>query len=397
MRAPPESLRPIDRAADLRREVHHLADLLRVRARQRAAEHGEVLREHADRAAVDGAVPGDDAVAEDLLLLHAEVGAAMRDEPVELDEAALVEQRLDALARGELAGLVLLVDAGLAAGELRLRLHLLEAARSDRSWDHGSWRVTVRRIVVAWRTSREARWRRASCGCSWGTVRPGCERLLAQVLARAARIARARASTRRRWYPFEQFVELNLADRPAVRQGRPRPGPGARPLRRRRQPHDDLPPVLQGRHHALDPRPRGAAVERALRQRLPRGADARPEDGGAPRSAASRRPHRAHCLSVHRLGRALDRALGRQAASRSPRPLCRTRGDELCQLDATLGVAPVTTATAAICRVVSSIRAAASSSAATARGGSAGRGGAAGRCPRRASRRAAAGCRPRSR
>ena len=100
------------RAADLGREIHHLADLLRVRARQRSAEHREVLREHAHGAAVDGAVPGDHAVAEDLLLLHAEVGAAMRDELVELDEAALVEQRRDALARGELAGLVLLRRCG---------------------------------------------------------------------------------------------------------------------------------------------------------------------------------------------------------------------------------------------------------------------------------------------
>ena len=56
------------------REIHDLADLLRVRARQRAAEHGEVLREHEDLAAVDRAVAGDHAVAEDLLLLHAEVG-----------------------------------------------------------------------------------------------------------------------------------------------------------------------------------------------------------------------------------------------------------------------------------------------------------------------------------
>ena len=105
-----------DGRADLHREVHHLADLLRVGARERAAEDGEVLREHEDLAAVDDAVAGDDAVAEDLLLLHAEVGAAVGDELVELDEAAGVEQGGDALARGQLAGLVLLVDARLAAG-----------------------------------------------------------------------------------------------------------------------------------------------------------------------------------------------------------------------------------------------------------------------------------------
>ena len=90
-------------------------------------------------------MPGDDAVAEDLLLLHAEVGAAMRDELVELDEAALVEQGGDALARGQLAGLVVLVDAGLPTGERGLGLHLLEAC--DRIW-----RDFTRRILGPWRT-----------------------------------------------------------------------------------------------------------------------------------------------------------------------------------------------------------------------------------------------------
>ena len=58
------------------REVHHLADLRAYAPRERAAEHGEVLREHEDLAAVDRAVAGDHAVAEDLLLLHAEVGCS---------------------------------------------------------------------------------------------------------------------------------------------------------------------------------------------------------------------------------------------------------------------------------------------------------------------------------
>ena len=98
-----------------------------VGAGERAAEDGEVLREHEDLAAVDEPVAGDDAVAEDLLLLHAEVGAAVRDEAVELDEAAGVEQEVDALARGQLAGLVLLLDAGLAAAEERLRVQVVEA------------------------------------------------------------------------------------------------------------------------------------------------------------------------------------------------------------------------------------------------------------------------------
>ena len=52
-----------------------------------------------------------------LLLLHAEFGGAVLDEHVELLERALVEQQFDALARGELAALVLGLDALFAAAE----------------------------------------------------------------------------------------------------------------------------------------------------------------------------------------------------------------------------------------------------------------------------------------
>ena len=63
-----------DRRAVLQRHVLELGDLLRMRLRQRAAEHGEILGEDEDRAAVDRAPAGDDAVAGDLLaLVHAEV------------------------------------------------------------------------------------------------------------------------------------------------------------------------------------------------------------------------------------------------------------------------------------------------------------------------------------
>ncbi len=52
------------RAAGLDREVHHLDDLLAVDLTEAAAEDGDVLAEDADLAAVDGAVTGDDTVAE---------------------------------------------------------------------------------------------------------------------------------------------------------------------------------------------------------------------------------------------------------------------------------------------------------------------------------------------
>ena len=115
-----------DRAAVLHREVEHLDDLLAVHLAERAAEHGDVLAEDADRAAVDRAVAGDDAVAERAVLLHAEVGRAVPGELVELDERALVEQRLDALAGGHLALGVLLLDRPLRAGVHRLVVALLE-------------------------------------------------------------------------------------------------------------------------------------------------------------------------------------------------------------------------------------------------------------------------------
>ena len=90
-----------------------------MRLAQRAAEDGEVLAEDEHQAAVDHAVAGDDAVARHLVVGHAEVGAAVLDEHVPLLERAVVEQQLEALARGQLALGVLRVDALLAAAEAR--------------------------------------------------------------------------------------------------------------------------------------------------------------------------------------------------------------------------------------------------------------------------------------
>ena len=109
-----------DRRAHLGRQVHDLADLLRVGLRQAAAEDGEVLAEHEHQPPVDGPVAGDDPVGERLLLFHPEVRAAVRDEGVELLEAPFVEQPVDALAGGVLALPVLFLDAGVAAGPVRL-------------------------------------------------------------------------------------------------------------------------------------------------------------------------------------------------------------------------------------------------------------------------------------
>ena len=60
------------------------------------------------------------------VLLHAEFGRAVLDEHVELLERALVHQEFDALARGQLAALVLRLDAGLAAAVAGARAPLFE-------------------------------------------------------------------------------------------------------------------------------------------------------------------------------------------------------------------------------------------------------------------------------
>ena len=78
-----------DRRAVAQRHVLHLLDLLGMGFRKRAAEDGEVLGEEEDGPAIDGAPAGDDAVAGDLVLLHAEIGRAVLDEHVELLEGVL--------------------------------------------------------------------------------------------------------------------------------------------------------------------------------------------------------------------------------------------------------------------------------------------------------------------
>ena len=107
MRAPPESFRPITGRPGLEREIHDLADLLRVALGKRAAEDREILRKDIDQPAVYAAVAGHEAVSRHHLLVHTEIAAAVGDQLIEFLEGAFVEQQLDALAGGELALLVL--------------------------------------------------------------------------------------------------------------------------------------------------------------------------------------------------------------------------------------------------------------------------------------------------
>ena len=68
------------------RHVHHLADLVRHRQRQRTGRYREVLCEDIDQTSVDRTVTRYDAVAEGVALVHAEIIAAVRHEHVELLE-----------------------------------------------------------------------------------------------------------------------------------------------------------------------------------------------------------------------------------------------------------------------------------------------------------------------
>ena len=106
-----------DGGADAEGGVHDLDDLGGVGLGEGAAEDGEVLGEDEDDAAVDAAVAGDEAVAGDSLVGHAEVGGSVGYEFVGLFEGALVEEEVDALAGGELAGFV---TRGRGARGLRL-------------------------------------------------------------------------------------------------------------------------------------------------------------------------------------------------------------------------------------------------------------------------------------
>ncbi len=67
-------------------------------AAQAATEDGEVLTEHVDQTAVDRPPPSHHAVAQDLLLIHSEVGLAMHHEGIDLPERTLVKQDLDPFA-----------------------------------------------------------------------------------------------------------------------------------------------------------------------------------------------------------------------------------------------------------------------------------------------------------
>ncbi len=128
------------RNAGLECVVHDLDDLLARDLAERAAEDGEVLAEDGHVAAVDRADTCDHRVAVRPLVLHAEGMRAMAHEFIELDERALVEQQVDALAGGHLAFGVLLLDRGQTAGGHGFVVAVLEVGEfACRGREVGAW------------------------------------------------------------------------------------------------------------------------------------------------------------------------------------------------------------------------------------------------------------------
>src|SRR5262249_47708407 len=122
-------IEPNDRRTDIDRLIHDLADLLGVRLAQRPAKHGKVLAEHKNQPSIDRTVPGDDAIAGDLVLVDAEIAAAVLDEHVPFLKGTEVEQQLESLASGQLTAAMLGLDAAstpTCPGRLPLFLQAVE-------------------------------------------------------------------------------------------------------------------------------------------------------------------------------------------------------------------------------------------------------------------------------
>lgn len=136
------------RSPGLHRKVHYLTNLLGVRLGQRSAKYGEVLGEYKYLASIHEPVPGNDTVAEDLLILHPEIRRSVDDELIKLFETAIVEEELDPLASGHFSARLLFCNSlGPAAkfGLARLFFQKLDLAHRTSFRFH---KVPVRRHVI---------------------------------------------------------------------------------------------------------------------------------------------------------------------------------------------------------------------------------------------------------
>jgi hypothetical protein len=91
-----------------------------------ATEHGEILGVREHRPAIDQAMPGDDAVTNGPFSGNLELAFRVPHQAPLLDEALGIEKKIESLARGQLAALMLLVDLGAASTQERQAISFLE-------------------------------------------------------------------------------------------------------------------------------------------------------------------------------------------------------------------------------------------------------------------------------
>ena len=121
-------------------QIHHLADFLRVGFGETAPKHGEVLGKQIHWPTIDQGVTSHYAVPQDLLFPHSKVRATVGHIPIEFHKRPLIHQEVDALTGGELAFLVLYIDAFLPATRLGFGSHPQEAlglgfaGHGDQKW-----------------------------------------------------------------------------------------------------------------------------------------------------------------------------------------------------------------------------------------------------------------------
>src|SRR5439155_7083322 len=104
-----------DRNSIAQRQLLHFDDLFGRDLSERAAEDRGVVGIRRDRAPIDLAEAGHHPVARDPPILHAEAVRAMSRKQIELDERALVEHHLDAVASRGLPAARRLLAASVSA------------------------------------------------------------------------------------------------------------------------------------------------------------------------------------------------------------------------------------------------------------------------------------------
>ena len=107
-----------NRSTHLHSQILNLPDLLGMHLTQGTALYGEVLCKSINQAAINSTIAGNNALSRQVLLLLAEIGAAMLYESIQLNERAFIKQLGNTLTGSHLALLMLLCDTLLAAAHL---------------------------------------------------------------------------------------------------------------------------------------------------------------------------------------------------------------------------------------------------------------------------------------